>query len=78
MLDSSAWGKPPDSGAEQPLRLYSSATPAGTGDASGFAEPRPILWRVQVALNRRNARKAVGLKGLKVRANPAGNRSFAE
>ena len=35
----------------------------------------PILWRVRVAPDRRNARKVVGVNvALKVRAIPSGNR----
>ena len=53
----------PNSGVERwPWRLsWSGATPAGTGNAYHLSlEVRPILWRAQVALGRRNARKAVG------------------
>src|SRR3954466_5756975 len=46
------------------------ATLPGTGDALW-----PILWRAQVALGRRNARKGVGSSELKVRANPPRNRA---
>jgi hypothetical protein len=49
--------KPPILGIEAFCLV--GATPAGTEDAS-LIYRRPILWRVQVALNRRNARKAVG------------------
>ena len=37
---------------------------------------RLILWRTQVALSRCNARKGVGQKWLKVRANPPRNRAL--
>ena len=33
------------------------------GTPQAIHMPRPILWRVQVALNRCNARKAVGFFG---------------
>ena len=58
-------------GRSRPRRC---ATPTGTGDRSHlFAEP--ILWRVRVAPDRRNARKVVGVNvALKVRAIPSGNR----
>jgi hypothetical protein len=37
------------------------ATPPGTGNAGDtYQVPWPILWRAQVALSRRNARKGVG------------------
>jgi hypothetical protein len=45
------------------VELQRSATPAGTGNAFNIqrtADDGPILWRVRVTPNRRNARQAVG------------------
>jgi hypothetical protein len=57
------WGKlkPPTQGVRAAAAgCFVGATPAGTGDAHLPLVQRPTLWRVQVALDRRNARQAVG------------------
>lgn len=58
------------------LQVVMWATPPGTGNA-GYLIYWPILCRVRVTSNRRNARKGVGCgvfdSQLKVRANLSGN-----